>query len=256
MSGNTLDVIKENLPNSLRDELTESEVATKVGGSYGEEAGRQVGQEVGAEMEQRFRSRLDDGANIGRAVRDSLKALPGIILHALREGASPGSVISTLKSQLKNEVGSLLTETGDEPSEETAGTEETAETEGTAETEEGVAAAVSDAATEAADTATDAAESATDAVTDTATEDDDEAAEAADSTTEAAQSIPGLPDSVDQLRRETIRDLLEVMSYRDLQSTAKEVGVKANQSHEEIVDEIIEQFAGEPEDDTEPEPET
>jgi len=217
MSGNTLDLIKENLPDSLRNELKESELATKVGGSYGEEAGREIGQEVGAEMEQRFRSRLDAGANIGRAVRDTLKALPGILLQALRGGASPGSVVSTLKSQLKNEARSLLTETRDEPGEET---------EKTAETEEDVTAEISDTATEATGKAT----------------------EATDKATEAAQSIPGLPDSVTDLRRETIRDLLEVMSYRDLQSTAKEVGVKANQSHEEMIDDIVDQFSVDTED--------
>ena len=33
------------------------------------------------------------------------------------------------------------------------------------------------------------------------------------------------------------------MSYRDLQSTAKEIGIPANQSHEEMIDDIVEHFA-------------
>lgn len=50
-------------------------------------------------------------------------------------------------------------------------------------------------------------------------------------------------DDLRELREETYRDLLELMSYRDLQSIAKEVGVKANVSQEEMVDRIIEQFS-------------
>lgn len=52
-----------------------------------------------------------------------------------------------------------------------------------------------------------------------------------------------LPSDLDEVKRETYRDLLEVMSYRDLQSVAKEVGVKANAEREEMIDAIVESFA-------------
>lgn len=200
MSGsNTLELIEENLPDSLRNELEESDLGTQVGGSYGEQAGREIGQQVGSEIEQRFRSRLDAGATFGRALIDALKALPSVILHTLRESASPGSVISNIKSQLKNEATSFLSDKQAETSEAAEG---------------------------AAETAADTAE------------------EAADTAEEAAESIPGLPENVSKLREGTIRDLLGVMSYRDLQSTAKELGIKANQSQEEIINDVVAQVSG------------
>jgi len=183
----TRELIEQNLPESLRDELEESELGTQVGGTYGEQAGRELGQQVGSTLEAKFRSRLDEGANLIGALRATLVALPGAILSALRGGSSPGGVVEDLKTRLKNQVTSL-------------GSSSTADEESPDETE-------------------------TAAPTDT-------------------ESVSGLPDSVDQLREETIRDLLEVMSYRDIQSTAKELGIPANQSHEEIMDDIVEQFAG------------
>lgn len=50
-----------------------------------------------------------------------------------------------------------------------------------------------------------------------------------------------------ELREETYRELLEVMSYRDLQSIAKEVGVKANLSQDELIERVAEQFTEEAE---------
>ncbi len=192
---NTLELIEENLPESLRDELEESDMGTQVGGSYGEQAGRELGQQVGSTLEDRFRARLNEGANLIGALRDTLIALPGAILSALRDASSPGGAVEDLKTRLKREATSLLP----------------------------------------------------DSVTDKKSA--DEAKETAEAAASEAESIPGLPDSVDQLREETIRDLLEVMSYRDIQSTAKGLDIPANQSHEEIMDDIVAHFSdGEPAD--------
>ncbi len=189
MSGSdTLKLIEENLPEGLRDELEESEMGTQVGGSYGEQAGRELGQQVGSTLEDRFRARLNEGANLIGALRAALVALPGAILSALRDASSPGGVVENLKNRLKREATSLLPDSvaDEEPA--------------------------------------------------------DEAEETAEAAANEAESIPGLPDSVDQLREETIRDLLEVMSYRDIQSTAKELDIPANQSHEDIMDDIVKHF--------------
>ena len=48
---------------------------------------------------------------------------------------------------------------------------------------------------------------------------------------------------IDEMRAETYRELLEVMSYSDLQSIAKEVGVKANLGKEKMIDRIVEEFS-------------
>lgn len=52
-------------------------------------------------------------------------------------------------------------------------------------------------------------------------------------------------DDLEEMREETYRELLEVMSYRDMQSIAKELDVKANLSEEELTDRIVDQFAEE-----------
>ncbi|WP_433623829.1 hypothetical protein [Halomicrococcus sp. NG-SE-24] len=49
-------------------------------------------------------------------------------------------------------------------------------------------------------------------------------------------------DDIQAIREETYRDLLETMEYSELRSVAKEVGVKANLKHEEMVDAIVEEF--------------
>ena len=46
----------------------------------------------------------------------------------------------------------------------------------------------------------------------------------------------------DRVRRETYRELLEAVSYRELQSMAKEANIKANQRTEELVDALVDQF--------------
>ena len=50
-------------------------------------------------------------------------------------------------------------------------------------------------------------------------------------------------DDLREMREETYRELLEVMSYNQLQSIAKEVGVRANLSEEEMTDRIVEAFS-------------
>lgn len=58
------------------------------------------------------------------------------------------------------------------------------------------------------------------------------------------------PDTLKSLKRDTYRDLLERMEYSELQSLAKDVGVKANVKREELIDRLVEQF-GDGEDDAE-----
>lgn len=87
-------------------------------------------------------------------------------------------------------------------------------------------------------------------------EDDEEAEEEELDVLEAAEEWSAVDeeavsdlsvDDLKELRTETYRELLEVMSYRDLQSVAKEVDVKANLSQDEMVDRIVETFSEETE---------
>ncbi|MDS0299977.1 hypothetical protein NDI76_14610 [Halogeometricum sp. S1BR25-6] len=90
-----------------------------------------------------------------------------------------------------------------------------------------------DAAGDAAEQAEDAAESAGD----TAEEAADAAAEEAEN---AAEKLAA--GDMDELRKETYRELLEMMEYSKIQSIAKESGVKANLSRDEMIDDIVDNF--------------
>ncbi len=54
-------------------------------------------------------------------------------------------------------------------------------------------------------------------------------------------------DEIQDLTEETYRELLETMSYRDLQSLAKDVGVKANLAQGEMTDRLVAEFSEESE---------
>ncbi|SFR49710.1 hypothetical protein [Halogeometricum limi] len=102
--------------------------------------------------------------------------------------------------------------------------------------------AAADAASEASDEATDAAADAADAASDAAEDASDAVSENASEAAEALEST-----EMDELRKETYRDLLEMMDYSKLQSIAKESGVKANLSRDEMIDAIVEEFDAEAE---------
>lgn len=50
------------------------------------------------------------------------------------------------------------------------------------------------------------------------------------------------PETLQSLKRDTYRDLLEQMDYSELQSLAKDASVKANMKREDLIDELVEQF--------------
>lgn len=69
----------------------------------------------------------------------------------------------------------------------------------------------------------------------------DEAADedVSDDAGEDGESEPGAGD-LEGLRKETLVEFLEIVSYSDLQSIAKDVDVRANLSREEMVERIVE----------------
>lgn len=54
-------------------------------------------------------------------------------------------------------------------------------------------------------------------------------------------------ETLQSLKRDTYRDLLDRMDYSELQSLAKDSGVKANQKREDLIDALIEEFGGDSE---------
>lgn len=82
------------------------------------------------------------------------------------------------------------------------------------------------------------------------------AEEATETVSETAEDLEGsaeeaVPEAVEELRsggmdtvrKETYRDILEMLSYSDLQSIAKDVGVKANLDREEMTNQLVENLS-------------
>jgi hypothetical protein len=90
-----------------------------------------------------------------------------------------------------------------------------------------------DAAGDAAEGAEETAESAGDAA-------EEAAGAAAEEAENAAEKLAA--GDMDELRKETYRELLEMMEYSKIQSIAKQSGVKANLSRDEMIDEIVDNF--------------
>ncbi|SFR63300.1 hypothetical protein SAMN04487947_3087 [Halogeometricum rufum] len=100
--------------------------------------------------------------------------------------------------------------------------------------------AAKEAAAEASDEATDAADEAKETAEDAKASAEDASDAAGEKASEAAEALQS--GQMDELRKETYRELLEMMEYSKLQSIAKESDVKANLPKDEMVDAIVEQF--------------
>ncbi|WP_049924101.1 hypothetical protein [Halopiger djelfimassiliensis] len=181
------------------------------GGEIGASVGRQFGERIGREL----------GAAIGRNVHETLSqksedetdrnGTGSALVEAVREGVSETFEDSSTRESLESLARSATEETS---------------LEGVLERDEAADAEGGERETEA-----EAEESA---------DEPEPEPEAGDGEGEDEPSAAELED----LKRETLEDFLGVMSYQDLQSVAKDVGVKANLSREEMTDEIIEAVAG------------
>ncbi|WP_372912943.1 hypothetical protein [Salinigranum sp.] len=181
-----------------------------------ESVGRELGSRVGAEL----------GSTVGRE-------LGGVVVRDVRERKSLRTILVDVARRLVELLAALLRNAD-------------------------VGSAASrlrdafDSATDVTDEVTDDADAEDDEetqTTDDADAEDDEETQTADedADSESGGSSGGLSDmsadDLEQMREETYRELLEVMSYRDMQSIAKELDVKANLSEDELTERIVEQFA-------------
>lgn len=242
-----------------------------------EELGRELGARAGREL----------GAVVGRSVGEMLA-------RRLREGesASAGDVLAEIRTFVVDLLRSLLTSTdvrsalgdareyvasvgpgdlADEASAAAADATEAAAS-GAEEVADGVQE-VTDEVSDAAEEVVPGEESAEETAAEAEAEKAEVEAEAAEGEAEAAEGeatpeeaagtgVEGAgveadvsPEELSELREETLRELLDVMAYEDLQSVAKKVDVKGNLSRDEMTDRIIGAFAdGESGDDGDDEP--
>ncbi|WP_345783342.1 hypothetical protein [Natrialbaceae archaeon AArc-T1-2] len=217
------DVVTEEVTNQLDvgdllgDGSLEAEIDTaKVGASVGREFGERLGRELGREIGREAHATIAEGFEQEKRLRAILADLKEAVLEAIRDAVRGFGASET--------VGSLLRTLGDDGGlgEQLTDAVPTGEREDA--TEDAEAAETEDETGES-----DAPEP--DADTSAAVEAEAEAGDADDQTA---------VEDLENLRRETLEDFLEVMSYEDLQSVAKDVGVKANLSREEMTDRIVE----------------
>lgn len=151
------------------------------------------------------------GARVGRELGGVVgRAAGGMVASGLREDESPREIADDVRQVLVDVLSALLRDADVDAA--LSKVRETA-TDAARESAEDAKAAAEDAAADAETTAEDVAEDAS-------------------------------PEELRDLQRETLRELLDVMSYEELQSVAKKVGVKANLDTETMRERIIEEFSG------------
>jgi len=215
--GGLADVITEEVTNqvgiaellgdgSLEDELDGGDLGAAVGRTIGEQFGRELGAAIGREIHETLGEDTDEAR--------SLSELRSDVMTGVRDGFRSG--IGELGG--REALASLTQQVAD-------GTP----LDGVVDQDE----STDDSEPESADESSADEESAAEG--DTAGEDES----TAESDEESAPPGPADAD-LDDLRRETLEDFLGVMAYEDLQSIAKDVGVKANLSREEMTERIVE----------------
>lgn len=202
---------------NLEDEIDGGELGAAVGRKFGEQFGRELGGAIGREIHETIAEGVEEGR--------SLSELRSDVTSAVKDGVSDG--VDELGG--RQAVASLAqSATEGSPIEGLLDREEsTGEADVTDDTE-------AEAVAEDEDTEEEAEDEAAEAVEEEA-EDEDE-----------AEPEPSGAD-LEDLRRETLTDFLGVMSYEDLQSIAKDVGVRANLGREEMTEEIIQTVTDEEE---------
>lgn len=223
----------------VRDQVDVGDLVTGDGVAEqieGDSLGRTIGETVGSAVGERVGTALVDRLFgwLGFGAADENRSWGGRLLRALVVAA----VRTLSKPQFRDPIGDSLR--GLVERREQAAAEAASQAKDAAE----------DAATEATSTAEEAASEAKDAAEDaaeTAEETAQGGAEQAENTAEqageAAQQVD--QDTLRTLKQETYRDLLERMDYEELQSIAKNAGVKANQKRDRMIDELVDSFDGE-----------
>ncbi|ADD06724.1 uncharacterized protein Nmag_3172 [Natrialba magadii ATCC 43099] len=244
---------------SIEDGIDAGEVGESVGRQFGEQFGRTVGASVGAEVHETlssaFESEPDDAAadEADGDAEDERETETETETDTADESGVIGgptlkSLVTELAKAVKRGVETALTDSTARDSVESAAA---SVTEGTSlegvvgeEDEESADEDTDEEREETGEDETDGEDVDVDEVEDEAEDgegDRDGDGDEDDEETDTAETDESNYDAADleDLRRDTLTDFLGVMSYEDLQSVAKEVGVKANLSRDEMTDEII-----------------
>jgi len=221
---------------SIEDSVDGGEIGAAVGRQFGEQFGRQLGTAVGREVHETVAEGLEEGTELGD--------LPAEVRTAVADGVRDSFAEIEGRDSLESMATGVTEGSGVEGLLEGVGGES-----------EGADDAESDAGEPSVDEGTEADETDGDSEGGDETEADaesDESDETADSDDGEGDAEPSV-EEIEDLRKDTLEDFLGVLSYSDLQSVAKDVGVKANLSREEMTAEIVEAVTDEGADDSETE---
>lgn len=260
MSDDTqIERVTDSIPDSLSSAVDTEEIQSMLEEDSLDAAGRELGRQVGREM----------GARIGRQLgptvvsdirerespltilRNAARRLLTILVRTLKNtdieaGLSKLSDVGRRilsEDTVKEGIGSVLpsgvTDATDEEADEASEAQEEEDAEQETDTEGGEEGDVTEEGEGEAEESGEVEQG-----------EESEAEEGeADEGGAVPDEMPGdvdlSADEIQDLTEDTYRELLETMSYRDLQSLAKDVGVKANLAQDEMTDRIVAKFSEE-----------
>ncbi|USZ71710.1 hypothetical protein [Natronosalvus halobius] len=219
----------------IGDEVEAGEIGAAAGARIGERFGRSIGERFGRAIQETATDAMEEGLSLRSFLEELVVSLRNAIAAWLEEFGQEGLA----ERVAAGEVG------GDAEGESVPGDEleESGEGEGADESDDSTTGEGEPDSDEEGETETEMeTETESDEGGETETDEDSET----ETDTEAiVENGPPSLDTLEDLRRETLEDVLEMLSYRDLQSVAKDVDVKANlkgaEMREQIVDAVLEE---------------
>ncbi len=193
---------------NLEEQLDTKSIGASLGREFGAQIGRKLGKAVGREVHAAISDGLEQGRDLGELVADVESAAVHGVRNALDELDGSDSLASLVRGIVEENAGDQLT----------------------------------DAATNALTGDCERADDEADGEESEGDESEDEAVAESEPTADSSNHAES--DDLDDLRRDTLEDFLEVMSDEHLQSVARDVGVDADLSREEMTDQIVAEVAG------------
>lgn len=234
-------------------DVTEDIDGESLGRSVGETVGETVGRLVGRNVVDWLLSKLafwsdgdeDEEPSTLSRVGGALAVAVGRTLKKPEFKEPIGDALRGFVDQLEERQKAAAEAASDTAEQAQDAAEEAQET--TSDTAEEAKETASDTAEEAQETTSDTAEGVKEMASDTAEQAQGAAEGASAAATEKASAAAEKLESgqMDEIRKETYRELLEMMEYSKLQSIAKESGVKANLAKDDMIDAIVEEFDAE-----------
>lgn len=211
---------------SLQDQVDSARVGRAVGAQLGEAAGRQLGAAIGRQVHETVAA-VDRETSPREFGRDLAGAVRGGVSDAVSTSRERGSALATVVDSVQDAgLGSALAEVlvGE--------AEKVTESGADSESERIETGSGEDSETDETDS---------EAVSDTDEPDSEGAdADSGDDIVDEIDTEDLAVDDLESFQTDTLRAYLETISYRDLQSIAKDLDVRANLAHEEMADRIVE----------------